>query len=211
MRILDINSLSDTLSHELSWRKKELTVLKGYVLRKETSQNVRLRSSICLLYAHFEGFTKQAVKAYLSFVSAQKLDLRELKEGFLGSFLHQKFSPIDSPEDMERLVLTIIKNRKVGVVFKFDDLFGTKSNLSYYQLQNILTRLGIKTNVFETKQKLIDTRLLAKRNHVAHGETSPVDEGDYLELHDAVMEMLSAIKNELENAAVTASYKIKSS
>jgi hypothetical protein len=54
---------------------------------------------------------------------------------------------------------------------------------------------------------LIDNKLLAKRNYIAHGNELDVDVDDYLRLHDEIMILMNRLRNQIENAAVAGEYR----
>src|SRR5229473_3553693 len=86
MTIRTVEQLFDQLSDELAWRKKELATLKSLVEHRTLSnerRTVLLRAGVALLYAHWEGFVKAASRAYLEFVSFQRLRHQDLAPNFL--------------------------------------------------------------------------------------------------------------------------------
>ena len=77
MRIRSQYELSEYLSGSLSRRKREVTTIKFLVSRARTHEvEPLLRAAICLLYAHWEGFVREAATAYLSYVSRQGTEVR---------------------------------------------------------------------------------------------------------------------------------------
>ncbi len=66
MKLNTAEQLSDRLSHDLAWRKKELSEVKSLVETRSFSDSKHkalVRSGICLLYAHWEGFVKLAANS----------------------------------------------------------------------------------------------------------------------------------------------------
>lgn len=65
MALRTAEQLSDKLSEELVWRKKELSEVKSLIETKfpPYKHNALIRSGICLLYAHWEGFVKLAANS----------------------------------------------------------------------------------------------------------------------------------------------------
>lgn len=88
----DCDILIDEIDEELSWRKKELTQLK-FIVSNATDENelTILRSSIVLLYAHWEGLVKRLLTLYLEHVVAQGLYNYELKPNFYAMSLSSEF------------------------------------------------------------------------------------------------------------------------
>jgi hypothetical protein len=85
-KIHTAEQLDDTLSDALAWRKKELATLKSLVRSGRHSRsklNCLIRSGVAILYAHWEGFIKEAGTAYLEFVSRQRLTYQELAPNFI--------------------------------------------------------------------------------------------------------------------------------
>lgn len=72
MKIRTVEILSDKISEDLAWRKKELTDLK-YIIDTKSLSLVRKsllgRCGIAILYAHWEGFIKKSSLRFLEFIS----------------------------------------------------------------------------------------------------------------------------------------------
>lgn len=85
----------------------------------------------------------------------------------------------------------------------------TESNLSSSVLREITWCLGVDYSLFESKEKFIDSRLLARRNHVAHGQEIDINTADFEEMRAIVVEMMTHLKNELENLALMRSFEKK--
>jgi hypothetical protein len=77
----------------------------------------------------------------------------------------------------------------------------TGSNLSSDVFRQILALLGIDYQSYELKEVLINEKLLAKRNQIAHGEFLDVDVDSYRELHQEVIGMMDLFKDQIENHA----------
>jgi len=73
-------------------------------------------------------------------------------------------------------------------------------------LIEILNTLGFCSNEYEGKYHLIDNKLLAKRNCIAHGQALDVSVGDYLELHDEMLLLMELFRTQIENSAVSGGY-----
>ncbi len=66
--------------------------------------------------------------------------------------------------------------------------------------------LGLDYSFYETKEVIIDEKLLAKRNKIAHGEYLDIDENDYDELHRQIISMMDHFSNQIDNCAATKQY-----
>ena len=54
--------LVDNLDNDLAWRIKELSIIKNKIPQsKNNEQEALIRAGVTILYAHWEGFVKNAV------------------------------------------------------------------------------------------------------------------------------------------------------
>ena len=93
MKIRTVEELNQALSDDLIWRKKELSEVKSLIEVTSVSpqrHDALIRSGICILYAHWEGFVKFAANSYLEYVRTKKLLYRELSSNFLALAMKEK-------------------------------------------------------------------------------------------------------------------------
>ncbi|WP_448283504.1 MAE_28990/MAE_18760 family HEPN-like nuclease [Phormidesmis priestleyi] len=200
------------MAKDLVWRKKELAAVKALVENKSFSHSKHsalLRSGVALLYAHWEGFVKTAASSYLEYVSMQRLRYDELSSNFVALALKSKLK--EATEANKATVFTeaidfvrLQLNKRSSLQYK--DIIQTGSNLSSSILKDILCTLGIDGSVYATKQVVIDEKLLARRNRIAHGEYLLLDRESYIELHSQVIEMMQLFNDQIENCAALKSY-----
>ena len=211
MKLKTAEQLSDQLSNELAWRKKELSEVKSLVERKSFSDSKHkalVRSGICLLYAHWEGFVKLAANSYLEYVRMQKLCYEELASNFLALAMKEKLKEAKET-NKPSLYIPVCDfflhelNQRCSLP---KEAISTASNLSSEIFQEITRTLGIDFSPYSTKSVLIDTKLLKTRNEIAHGEYSIFDREEYIELHSEVITMLDQFRNQIENAAINKDY-----
>jgi hypothetical protein len=212
MKIRTVEELNQALSDDLIWRKKELSEIKSLIEAKSFSSqkhNALIRSGICILYAHWEGFVKLAANSYLEYVRTKKLLYRELSSNFLALAMKKQLK--DATETNKASLYIPVCN-----FFLFDldkksslpkDAISTASNLSSEILKEITCILGIDFSPYSTKSVLIDTKLLNARNTIAHGNYLTIDTEEYVELHTAVIEMLELFRNQIENAAINEDFR----
>jgi hypothetical protein len=204
--------LISRVDKDLIWRRKELSELKGLV--QETQGQIRcrviIRSAVALLYAHWEGFVKTSSSNYLEFVSSHRLPYAKLAPNFVALALKAKFNELAASEKISGANLLAdffctSLNKQSNVPYR--GTVDTKSNLSSKVLQDILSALGIPQANFSKKMNFIDTDLVNRRNHIAHGEDLGLSTAAYMELHEAVMSLLETYRNDVENAAVLKSFQ----
>ena len=207
MTLRTVEQLSDALSTEIIWRKKELTALRWMVESSLIAADRRvalLRSAVALLYAHWEGFVKTTSRFYLEFVQLQRLTYSELAPNFVAfgskKLLHEAGST--SKHRVHLDVTDFFLNRmgeRANLPFK--DGISTRSNLSSQVLREVTETLGLDYSEFTTKEKLIDELLLRQRNTIAHGEFLLISDDAYLDLHEQVLAMMECFRNQIDNAA----------
>ncbi|MEL6581536.1 MAG: MAE_28990/MAE_18760 family HEPN-like nuclease [Cyanobacteria bacterium J06621_12] len=211
MKLRTAEQLSDRLSNDLAWRKKELSEVKSLV-ENRTFSNSRhkavVRSSICMLCAHWEGFVKLAANSYLEYVAMQKLCYGELSSNFLALAMKEKLKEAKETNKPSKYipVCDFFLDEMLEKSTLPKDAISTASNLSSDVFEEITRILGIDFSSYSTKSVLIDTKLLKARNEIAHGEYSTSDRDEYLELHVEVINMLDLFSNDIQNAAITKDY-----
>lgn len=200
--------LAAKLDRNLVWRKRELTQIK-LLADSATPQNadVLRRSGITLMYAHWEGFVKDASVLYLKFLSSRAVEVGKLKSCFVAvalrssiyvagqtrkkshhSNLVELLRSIDSPPPkMQRIPVH-------GVIT-------TRSNLKGPVFREIAMTLGIDYGAFELKEKPIINRLAEFRNSIAHGAGRAVSKPDYDTLHTETIILMDAYKDSIQDAA----------
>jgi hypothetical protein len=207
MSIRTLEQLSDTLSKDLAWRKKELSEVKALVEAKSVSDQrhkVLVRSGVCILYSHWEGFIKLAANSYVEYVREQKLTYKQLSSNFLALAMKEQLKKAKET-NKPSLYIPICDfflselNQRCSLP---KDTISTASNLSSEILKEITYILGIDFSYYSTKSVLIDTKLLKTRNEIAHGNYLIFDREEYIELHTEVIEMLDIFRNQIENAAL---------
>jgi hypothetical protein len=212
MSIRTAEQLSDRLATDLAWRKKELSEMKSLIEAKNVSDQrhkVLVRSGVCILYSHWEGFVKLAANSYLEYVISKKLTYQELSSNFLALAMKEKLKEAKETHKPSLYIpvceffLSELNQRCILP----KDVISTASNLSSEILKEITYILGIDFSVYSTKSVLIDTKLLKTRNEIAHGNYSVFDRDEYLELHREIIGMLDIFRTEIENAAIQEKFR----
>ncbi|HLL46463.1 MAG TPA: MAE_28990/MAE_18760 family HEPN-like nuclease [Longimicrobiaceae bacterium] len=214
MSIRTTEQLSDALSEEIVWRKKELTALRLMVESKALSPDRRttlLRGAVALLYAHWEGFVKAAGRAYLEFVHYQRLPYRKLARNFVALGARgilakaSETSKVRAHIDVVDFFLGSLDDR---CVLPYREGINTQSNLSSRVLRDIVDTLGLDYSDFETKEKLLDELLLKQRNTIAHGEYLTTTLDAYIELYEQILIMMESFRTQVDNAAALKKYLV---
>lgn len=201
--------LQQKVDADLVWRRRELFNIRSAIEDSRVNQarqTALLRAGVALLYAHWEGFIKRSGTYYLEFVSAQRKKGSELKPNFIAvKFKSSLTEAMKSSKASTSYELIDYFCNRLGDRLKipFKGVIDTQSNLSSKVLCEIIWTLGLDITPYETKKQLIDSSLVDRRNHIAHGDTLDIGVADYVLLHDEVMSLLEEFRNQVQNAAVT--------
>jgi hypothetical protein len=211
VKLRTLGSLSEFLDEELSWRKRELTTIKFLVgkSRKHERQTL-LRSGACLVYAHWEGFIKQAAIAYLNYVSLHGFDYSEISSCMMAICLRSKFRSGEFQSrisEQASMIDFLLSDMKLKANIPWDNAIDTRSNLNSAQFKEIVATLGLDYSAYRTKELMIDGRLIRYRHAVAHGERQELDFQEYSDLHNETVALIDLFRNDIENAAVTGRFR----
>jgi len=213
MAIRTKEDLIDKIAKDHVWRIKEISELKGLIESPSLSRSrkkILCRAGVALLYAHWEGFVKKTGTYFLEYVSFQRLPVSDLKSNFITLMLKSRIDEATKSKKysvFDRLTDFLITSQSSQSKVPFKKVVDTESNLSTTILKEITWCLGIEYRLFESKEKLIDVKLVGRRNHVAHGEEELVNIGDFLEMTDEVLGLMNIFRNLVENSAVTEYFK----
>lgn len=171
--MLDIDSLAIELTEEILWRYKELKniqklyeanivkeIIKIGNVEKEKIENTSqskyiLRSSLPLIYAHWEGFFKKSIELINNNLDLININYNKLDNSLLSILTKDKHTP---------------KYKKER--FKFKNLLvDTESNLSWKVLEKFCNLYNFNINDFIKYKSLIE-ELLKVRNGISHGENA---------------------------------------
>jgi len=210
-KIRTVSQLSDKLAEEISWRKKELIYIKTLIEKNkyQTVQSTLLRSGTAILYAHWEGFVKNAATSYVEFVARQNLKYSELAPNFLALAVKKQLNEAQGSYRaviFTKVVDFLITGLESKCLIQWDDAIKTQSNLNSEVLKDIICILGLDYSLYETKEKIIDETLLRSRNEIAHGQYLLIEFGQYLELHHEIISLMDLFKDQIENAAISEAY-----
>ena len=211
MTIRSLTQLLDALDKELEWRKRELTTINFAVNNARRHQRGPfLRAAVCLLYAHWEGFVKTAARGYISYVAHQGLQYRHLTPNFVALGLRRKIRDAgqsNQPSIHTKLVEMLMSDLSENSNLDWRNSIDTGSNLNTKRLTEILALLGLDSTNYLSKRQLLDQKLLANRNMVAHGERVEIGADDYGLLHSEIIQLADQFNTDVQNAAATGKYR----
>jgi hypothetical protein len=215
VKIRSISIFQDELDKGFAWRVKEISGLKMSVESKAMSlaRSTLIRAGVPLLYAHWEGFVKQASQDYLEYVSNQRLKYNELSSCFV-VFGAKKYLSHVVESRRTAVNIAAVEFFRSGLEQRADlslsNAINTKSNLKSEVFLDIAMSLGVPLDSYSTYSKLIDESLLARRNAIAHGEYLDLDADAFRGLADEVIKLLRMYKDDLQNQASLGAFRAKS-
>jgi hypothetical protein len=209
MKARSAGELTELIDEDLATRKRELTTYK-YAIDSATGdkQQAFMRGGVCLLYAHWEGFVRSSCKAYLSYVSRKGPRLMELIPALAASSLHGQFQVAEGSLRLIHRTSLIANLWDPDLRAALDIRVETGANLNSVVFRGVAELFCANyPRDYATKEKLLDQKLLAKRNDIAHGELVQVDADDYRLLHSEVISLLDRVRTDVQNAAVRDAFK----
>ncbi|WP_373128026.1 MAE_28990/MAE_18760 family HEPN-like nuclease [Dielma fastidiosa] len=218
MSINTIESLYDKLDAEIAWRIKEMIDLKSLVLASygQSNHDTTLRSGITLIYAHWEGFVKNALSYYLEFIAKQRLRYNVLKPCFLALTLKKKLDEFEKSSSLKSRIHNDIINtfhnlEKEESQVPYKKQIDTKSNLNSELFVDLMQKVGLDYSQYDIFFTMIDAELLNMRNQIAHGsrlEAISLDKESYQRINDRIIEIIEKLKDEIMDYAQDRKYMI---
>ena len=200
------------LDDDLAWRRKEVIELRSIARSaKAKKADVHVRAGVAMLYAHWEGFIKNASNAYVVFVSALGIKTRELQDSFVALSMKAKLAQMDDSGKSSVAVPAIAHLMSILDKPALLPAAGITAdgNLKSEVFVNIAGWLGIDVARYTARFNLIDETLLASRNKIAHGEYLNISPQRFDSLAEEIMELMIWFKTDLENAAACRSFQRK--
>lgn len=210
MKIRTVSELCDVLDSDMKWRKRELTSLR-FMLQdvREHQAKPLLRAAVCLLYAHWEGFIRGAANVYLAFVAYQGLRYRDLTPNFVAFGLRRDIAEAGKSERPilhTTLVTTLMSELSDPARIDCSNAMPQR-NVNSRELREVLALVGLDEREYLSKGPLLDEKLLAHRNRIAHGERADLELADYYELHAEIVGLVERFNTDVQNAAATERYR----
>lgn len=212
-KIKTAEALADFLDERLVARKLEIVYLKNCLddkAKKHSKETLVLSKALIVIsYSHWEGYVKEAVKAYLNYLNSKGLQHRELSTSLFAAYIHtslfqKALNPVDAIDKIESL----ISETHGSVRFNSDYIADTESNLKMDILLKIMKRIGMAAQPWEEYRAYLDSVILKHRNDFAHGDNGYVDIDTAKNIADKVIEMMQRFETELLNIVELKTYHI---
>lgn len=148
MKIRTTEQLQAALDADLTWRKRELLVLRELAMKARDHEKPSLqRALIAMSYAHWEGFVKYSIEALLTYVRLQGLRYRQVNYALVGMALAARLRQLTDTQ----------KYRPFGAIaqhiYEMDEekcslpqTVSTRSNLSSTVFDDLLAAIGLEAS-----------------------------------------------------------------
>ena len=199
------NAFEEALVDDLGWRRIELVHLKRALgeaakLNSDGPATRGLsRAMVAMCYAHWEGYSKNALERYARLVTRRKPRVSEASDGLVFEHVQRLIRRIASGDPDARVALTDAIRGTSDDRINVDKsaLADTRANLRYATLADLFERGCIPLDAFELKANLIDVLLCDRRNGVAHGRALFVPASESLQLCEDVLELIDEMREVL--------------
>ena len=206
-----VTQLFDAFDTDYSWRIQELSYIRSVVFKSDGNNRVAIiTAGIPILYAHWEGFIKQAAISFTDYLSSQRYTYGQLSVSFAGLRAHHYVTVI---ADIKKMIFTPavmlqsirdIDTDRVNISLR--PYLDSVGNLNFDLFKEIAEFLCLPISGYISYKPLIDESLLSSRNKVAHGEFVAIDRDDYEELMNNPLALMRMFKTDLENSTVSKGY-----
>jgi len=220
--VRNLEELSDKLSGDLEWRKKEIIDMRA-IIDLSGTPNYLLRAGFVMLYAHFEGFIRFSSNAYVAYISGQKIRTSELKMCFSAMKLRVHSNDILQNNDPKTATIKGLIEKYHQILeeeFRFklsedsipyidedDPVIKTNSNSSSVVLKEISDSLSLDyTELFSSRAQFIDKEILKPRNGIVHGNRMPISQDSHREVQIYVLQIMDEFSDAILSAAQASAY-----
>ncbi len=207
----DIIKLRNDMEESLTWRKQEYFTLKNTL--KEENKIPVTKILIVILYAHLEGFFKDCLESYVSFLNSSEKTLASFSDEIITLSLTKEFSSFEDLNKkckelklnlpIESFLHKFHRRKELTIIFRTDYLnkkikinekvINTKSNLNYDIFQENFYLFGLDYNYFDSYKEFIN-KLVNLRNSVAHGsQKTPINFNDFQNIELKILELMEKI------------------
>ncbi|MCA0317359.1 MAG: hypothetical protein LCH88_04740 [Proteobacteria bacterium] len=195
-----------------TWRVRELSDLKHLSSSTEPSYRATMRkASLPLVYAHWEGHIKFVSETFVRYVAVRKINIEKLSPSFRAMALHEFFQKNfgKRPGYSERIQIVQDFSECLAGQFRTfpKDCIDTGSNLNSSRTEDLCGVIGCSFQSLAIDNDWLDSQLLAKRNHIAHGADKVVEPEELVRAIDNTISYMRSFKDEVSNIVAQDTYK----
>lgn len=173
------------ISRELDWRESELAAMRVLILSPISTMQRRgmLRAAWALLYAHYEGFCKEALTIYFDEVTSCGVSCKKLPSAIKLYALEKELRRMKSLRaDGFLSAIEVFSVTFLNADPNFPEV-DTQSNLWPSTLIDLLLRADLNPNKVEEHSAKLKT-LVSRRNEIAHGKMNLIQDFAYYRTYE---------------------------
>lgn len=167
-------SILEEIEFDKGWRNIEIKKIEIICqkLDNEDYKKLVLKSTIPIIYAHWEGFTVSSLRKVNKYLNSLNYKANDFHINLVANAYEKNLESLENSLGYEKRVkhLNIILNQFEKVI-KFGTKVDVKSNLKFDVLKNICLKFNLNIENFKMYETDLE-QLLQVRNHIAHGESS---------------------------------------
>ncbi|HET7736896.1 MAG TPA: MAE_28990/MAE_18760 family HEPN-like nuclease [Nocardioidaceae bacterium] len=208
-----VEKLVDDLDGDLSKRRREILDLR---LMVAASSGARLdlitRSCHVMAYAHWEGFVKFSLRAYLDHLVDRRLTVGALNYRLqsltVKSEMRFASEPDRSVERIASLLVDLDSRATQPFLVTAADVVKT-GNMTSDTLRTLLGCAGLDyLSAYETRENFIDSVVCGRRHRIAHGDWQPISRNEAREVAEDVLELCDELNQQVQTAALYELYRL---
>ncbi len=203
-----LHDLSDLLNNRLDQITKITRVTHAH--ESTVLEQTAFHMAIPLLYAHWEGFVKEALQNYLRFIQERAIPQRMIEPAVLAYSWTpdaRRLAANLSFESQVRIVERALAALSGVVQFGKDELeINTKGNLKFETLEDLFKWLSLDIDTVRGRKAQVNT-LVNRRNMIAHGgrpQSVEVEEVD--RLAQLVVDLMKDVEGAVSSAVADQTY-----
>jgi hypothetical protein len=191
------NDILQEIEADKDWRNLELKKIEIICQELDNVElnKIILKSTIPMIYAHWEGFVVSSLKKVNKYLTSLELEYSEFHINLLTNAYEDNLRHLENSLGYDKRIkhLNIIFEKLTDDV-KFETKIDVKSNLKFQVLKDICSKFNLNINSFEDYKNDLE-RLLKLRNAIAHGESAYTfekyeDIKKYIQLLSNLMDVL---------------------
>ncbi|MFI0472986.1 MAE_28990/MAE_18760 family HEPN-like nuclease [Halomonas sp. HMF6819] len=211
MKIRSADELLDFLAERKQRRKRELISLR-HNLSSRSGKVVphAMRTAILLAYAHWEGFVKEAARAYVHLVAYKSRPLSALSPNFRALACRQTLSIAQGAKRRVAPHIAVVEmmteNADQSIRIDANAAIDTESNLGWEVFKNICESVGVSYLPDWSIEGPFMDDLYENRCAIAHGELHIPTVEYAVEAVEFSLKWIENFSTEIENLALQEAY-----
>ncbi|MEQ8769233.1 MAG: MAE_28990/MAE_18760 family HEPN-like nuclease [Phycisphaerales bacterium] len=196
-----MSHLAGLLEDDLEWRFHEIEIIrrKHSQCANDTERRTVVKCMVLMLYAHWEGFVKYALESYVEALCRSGIPRREFIDNLVARSLQATLNKVSDQSIEARAEFVSEIEKRLGEAFEIEQAgINTKANLKSHVFSDLIRDFGVFKAGYDIEPMTLDT-LVDRRNDIAHGKRSPLEELDtFLATYAHVRSLMETLAVEVD-------------